>query len=155
MTETIEKLEAALTAAFPPVSIDRQMIDESTANWTVYDERADLAALEGKSWLDATDVLIRHPTLPVYAGDALWRATLPGYLRHLLHEREQFNDLPFQLARQLTRPTDPDGRAKFDRRISSLSPTQRDAVRDVLGHLAHVRPMEDAMARALTTWKDL
>lgn len=155
MTSIVEELDAALDAAFTSITIDRQMIDEPTANWTVYDEWPDLVALEGKDWRDATQILARHPTLPVYAGDALWRATLPGYLRHLLHERKQFDDLPFQLARQMTRPTDPEGKLKFDRRTSPLTTAQRAAVRDVLEHLATVPPMEEAMSRALTTWNEL
>lgn len=155
MASGVEDLEAALIAAFPPVTIDREMIDEPTANWTVYDDRADLAALESKTWRDCVDVLVRHPTLPVYAGDALWRATLPGYLQHLLRERQHFDDLPFQLARQLTRPTDPDGQPKFERRIAPLSAAQRAVIRDVLALLANVPPMDEAMGRALTTWNDL
>jgi hypothetical protein len=156
MTTTIEDLEAALASAFPPVAIDRAMIDEPTANWSVYDDHAGLAAFEGKTWRDLpAELLVRHASLPVYAGDALWRATLPGYLWYLLHERRQFNDLPFQLARQLTRRDDPDYHPKFDRRIAAFSPAQRAAIRDVLGLLATVSPMEDTMSPALATWNHL
>ena len=153
---TIEKLEAALAAAFPAVPIDRAMIDEPTANWGVYDDPAGLAALEGKTWRELpAELLVRHPTLPIFAGDALFRATLPGYLRYLLHERRQFNDLPFQLGSQLTRGGDPALHAKFDRRIAPLDPAQRAAVRDVVAHLATVPPMQETMSRALATWDHL
>lgn len=152
----IEKLESALVSAFPPVTIDRAMLDEPTANWSVYDDEADLVAFQGQTWRGLpADVLVRHPTLPVYAGDTLFRATLPGYLRYLLHERKQFNDLPFQLAGQLTRKNNPASQTKFDRRIATFSPAQRAAVRDVLAHLATVSPMEDTMSIALSTWNNL
>jgi len=156
MTATVEQLEAALLAAFPPVVIDRAMIDEPTAVWSVYDDYAELAALEGKTWRDLTpELLYKHSTLPVFAGDALWRATLPGCLWYLLHERTLFNDLPFQLASQLTRKDDPESHPMFDRRIAPLSPVQRAAVRDVLTLLATVSPLEEAMSRALATWNNL
>ena len=48
----IEKLEDALTSAFPLLTIERAMIDESTARWDLYDDHADLAAFEGKTWRD-------------------------------------------------------------------------------------------------------
>jgi hypothetical protein len=150
----IEQLEDALASAFPPVPIDRAMIDEPTANWSVYDDedRADLVAFEGTTWreLPAT-VLKRHPTLPIYAGDALFCATLPGFLRYLLHERDSFNDLPFQLAGQLTRRTDVDNK-KLDRRLARLTTAQRAVVGGVLEHLATVAPMDEIMGRALATW---
>lgn len=83
---------------------------------------------------------------------------MPAYLQHLLRERRHFDDLPFQLARHLTRPTDPDGQQKFARRIAPLSAAQREVIRGVLALLAllaTVSPVEAAMARALTTWNDL
>lgn len=145
----IEKLEDALTSAFPPVTIERAMIDEPTANWSVYDDRADLAALEGKTWRELPAALLkRHPTLPIYAGDALFCTTLPAFLRYLLHERESFNDLPFQLAGQLTRRTDVDNK-KLDRRLSRLTAAQRAVVGEMLAYLATVAPMgRDHGARA-------
>lgn len=117
----IDKLEDALTSAFPLVTIDRAMIDESTARWDLYDDYADLAAFEGKTWRDLPAKLVaHHATLPIYAGDTLWRVTLPGYLRYLLHEHNQLDEVPFQLARQLTRREDPDYHPRFDRRIEAL-----------------------------------
>jgi hypothetical protein len=152
----IEKLEHALAAAFPPVTIDRAMIDEPTALWHVYDEYAELAACEGKTWRELpAALLVRHATLPIYAGDALWRATLPAYLWYLLHARGQWNEVSSQLARQLTRREDPESHAKFDRRIAPLSAAQRTAIRDVLVSLATLPLMEDTMSRALATWNDL
>jgi len=145
-------LDAALASAFPAVIIDRAMIDEPTANWSVYDDRADLVAFEAKSWRELPVALLKaHSTLPIYAGDGLFRATLPAYLKYLLHERHDFNDLPFQLAGQLTRRTDVDN-VKLDRRLALLTASQRAAVRDVLAHLATVPPMEEAMGRAFATW---
>ncbi len=156
MTKQIEDLDALLISAFPAATIDRAMIDEPTANWSVYDDHADLVAFEGRTWLDLpADVLVRHSTLPVHAGDALFRATLPGFLRHLLHERQRFNDLPFQLAGQLTRKDVPASHPKFDRRIAPFTSPQRTAVRDVLVHLATISPMEDSMSRAVATWNRL
>lgn len=148
----VARLDEALVAAFAPVTIDRAMIDEPTANWDVYEKRGELAALEGKSWREiGTDWLFRHSALLLWAGDALWRATLPAYLRYLLHERERFNDLPFQVAGELTRSADgPTG--KFDRRTAALSTEQRGAIRDVVAHLATITPMQEPMARALATW---
>ena len=151
-----DNLEATLARAFPAEMIYRAVIDEPTANWTVYDDRENLAAFENKTWQDLpADLLERHPTLPVYAGDALFHATLPGYLCILLHEREVFNDLPFQIASQLTRKDYPEFHPKFDRRMARFTQAQRAAVRDVLAHLATVSPIEGAMSRALATWNNL
>jgi len=148
----IEKLEDALASAFPPVAIDRAMIDEPTANWSVYDDRGDLVAFEGKTWHELpAAVLKRHPTLPIYAGDALFCTTLPAFLRYLLHERESFNDLPFQLAGQLTRRTDVDNK-KLDRRLSRLTTVQRAVVGEMLAYLATIAPMDEIMGGALKTW---
>ena len=73
----IEKLEDPLTSAFPLVTIDRAMIDEPTALWHVYDDYAELAAFEGKTWREfAPELLYKHSMLLVFAGDDLWRATL-------------------------------------------------------------------------------
>ena len=145
-------LDAALAAAFPVAVIDRAMIDESTANWSVYDDRADLAAFEGKTWRELPAALLkRHPTLPIYAGDALFCTTLPAFLHYLMHEQHSFNDLPFQLAGQLTRRTDVDN-IKLDRRRARLTSAQHAVVGAVLAHLATVAPMDDIMARALATW---
>ena len=152
----IEKLENVLVSAFPPVEIDRAMIDEPTALWHVYDDYSDLAAFEGKTWRELpAELIVRHATLPIYAGDSLWRATLPGYLRYLLHAPQQFNEVPSQLARQLTRREEPEYQPKFERRIGPLSPEQRAAIRDVLTHLATVPLMDDVMSRALATWNNL
>jgi hypothetical protein len=152
----IEKLENALVAAFPPVTIDRAMIDEPTAHWEVYDDPADLVAFEGKTWRELPPKLLyKHSTLPAFAGDKLWHATLPGYLRYLLHERTLFNDLPFQVASQLTRKDDPESHPRFDRRAALLTPEQRAVVRDVLTLLATVSPLEEAMSLALGSWNNL
>lgn len=145
-------LDAALTLAFPAVIIDRAMIDEPTANWSVYDSTADLATLEGKTWREIPPVVLkRHPTLPIYAGDALFCTMLPAFLHYLLHERQSFNDLPFQLAGQLTRRTDVDN-TKLDRRLSRLTTAQRMVVGEILSHLATIAPMDEVMGRALATW---
>lgn len=148
----IDGLEAALVAAFPEVTVDRAMIDEPSANWSVYDDSDDLVAFEGRTWRDLPHELIkRHSTLPIYAGDALFCTTLPAFLSYLLHERVSFNDLPFQLAGQLTRRADVDNR-KLDRRLSRLTMAQRAAVGDVLAHLATLAPMDEVMSRAFATW---
>jgi hypothetical protein len=151
-----DNFEVTLAKAFPAEMIDRALIDEPTANWTVYDDRESLADFENKTWQELpAELLERHSTLPVYAGDALFHATLPGYLRLLLHERKVFNDLPFQIASQLTRKDDPNHHPKFDRRVARFTLDQRAAVRDVLAHLATVSPLEDTMSRALATWNNL
>ncbi len=156
MIEMIEKLEDALASAFPPVTIDRAMLDEPTANWDVYEDRADLVAFEGRTWRElAPELLYRHSALPLWAGDALWHAILPSYLRYLLRERTRFNDLPFQLAGDLTRSDDQGARVKFDRRLAAFSTEQRAAIRDIVALLATVRPMEEPMSRALATWNNL
>jgi hypothetical protein len=152
----IEKLEDALVTAFPPVTIDRAMIGEPTAHWEVYDDPADLVAFEGKTWRElSAELLYKHSTLPAFAGDKLWRATLPGYLWYLLHERTRFNDLPFQVASQLTRKDDPESHPRFDRRAAPLTPEQRVVIRDVLTLLATVSPLEEEMSLALATWNNL
>lgn len=146
-------LDRALVLAFPPIAIDRAMIDDPTANWSVYDDVADLSAFEGESWITlAPALLVQHSTLPIYAGDALFRATLPAYLQYLLHERTRFNDLPFQLAAQLTRKSAPASHAKFDRRVAPLTQAQREATRGALALLSTVSPMEEAMSLAHATW---
>lgn len=161
MTVTIEELEAALVAAFSPVVIDRAMIDEPTAlwhvaQWQVYDDYADLAAFEGKTWREfPAELLWRHSTLLNYAGDDLWRAALPGYLWYLLHERQRFNDLPWQVAGQLRRKDDPESHPRFDRRIAPFSSAQRTAIRDVIAYLATMPPAEEIMSEALRTWNKL
>jgi hypothetical protein len=156
MTKSIEDIEAAMVSAFPAVIIERATIDEPTALWSVYDDASDLAAFEGKTWRDLpAELLVRHSTLPIYAGDGLFRIILPAYLQYLLHEQRQFNDLPFQLASQLTRKDDPESHPKFDRRIAGLTSEQRAAVRAALAVLSTRRPMEEAMTRALATWDDL
>ena len=110
------------------------------------------AVVEGKTWRELPAALLkRHPTLPIYAGDALFCTTLPAFLRYLLHERESFNDLPFQLAGQLTRRADVDNE-KLDRRLSRLTTAQRAAVGKMLAYLATIAPMDEIMGRALATW---
>jgi hypothetical protein len=152
----IEKLEQALASAFPPITIDRAMIEESTAVWDFYQDYADLAAFEGKTWRElAPELLYKHSALLLWAGDAFWRAILPGYLWYLLHERTLFNDLPFQVASQLTHKDDPEYHPKFDRRVAGLSGEQRAAIRDVLTLLATVSPLEETMSRAFATWNNL
>lgn len=152
----IENLEAALIAAFPPVAIDRAMIDEPSARWDPYPRYDDLVEFEGKTWRELTrDIVFAHEALPVYAGDQLWRTVLPAYLWYLLHERREFNMLPFQLASQLSRKEDPDSRAHLDRRIEALSREQRVAIRNTLAFLATITPMEECMSRAMATWNDL
>ena len=152
----IDKLEEALVAAFPPVTIDRAMIDEPTANWDVYEDYADLAAFEGKTWRELpANLLYKHSALLLWAGDAFWRAILPGYLWYLLHERTLFNSLPWQVAGQLTRKDDPEFHPKFDRRTAALSREQGVAIRDVLTLLTMVSPLEEVMSRALATWNNL
>jgi hypothetical protein len=156
MTATIEDLEKALVSAFPPVVIDRAMIDDPAALWHVYDDYAELTAFEGKTWRDLpAELIVRHATLPIYAGDSLWRATLPGYLWYLLRARGQWNEVPSQLACQLTRREDPEYHPKFDRRIAPFSRLQCSVIRDVLELLATVPLMEDTMSRALATWNNL
>jgi len=152
----IEQLENRLASAFPLVPIDRAMIDEPTALWHVYDAFPDLAAFEGKTWRELpAELIVRHATLPVYAGDSVWRATLPGYLWYLLHAQGHWNEVSSQLARQLTRRADPEYHPKFDRRIAPFSPIQRATIRDVLTLLATVPLMEDTMSQALETWNNL
>ncbi len=153
---TVADLDAQLAAAFPPVPIDRETIDEPTSLWDVYDGYTEVAGLEGKNWREVpAAVLVRHPSLLVYAGDALFRMLLPAYLRYLLHERTTFNALPFQVASQLTRNADPELHPKFDRRVAQLTCAQRSVVRDALTLLARVPPMEEPMATAFETWKHL
>jgi hypothetical protein len=61
----IEKLENALVSVFPPVTIDRAMIDGLTALWHVYDGYAELAAFEGKTWRELpAELIVRHVGLP-------------------------------------------------------------------------------------------
>lgn len=152
----IEKLEDALTSAFPQVTINRAMIDEPTAIWDVYEDYADLAAFEGKTWRELTpELLYKHSALLLWAGDTCWRAVLPGYLWYLLHERTLFNDLPWQVAGELTRRDDPAARLKFDRRIAALSAEQRAVIRDVVAFLSTIRPMEQPMSLALATWNNV
>lgn len=152
----IEKLEAALASSFPPVTIDRAMIDEPSALWHVYDDYDELAVFEGKTWRELpSELIVRNATLPIYAGDSLWRATLPGYLWYLLHSHGQRNEVSSQLATQLTRREDPEYHPKFARRIAPFSTTQCAAIRDVLSFLATVPLMEDTMSRALATWDNL
>lgn len=152
----VEELEAALVSAFPPVVIDSAMIDEPTALWDVYEDYTDLAAFEGKTWREfPAELLWRHSAMLLYAGDVLRRAALPGYLWYLLHERRQFNDLPWQVAGELRRKDDPEYHPRFDRRIATFSSVQLVVIRDVLGFLATVPPTEEIMSQALVSWNSL
>ena len=152
---TQHELDAVLAAAFPAVPIDRATIDEPTGRWDYYDDASELRTLEGLTWhqLEPT-FLVRHATLINYAGDGLFRAVLPAYLRYLLNERPS-NEVPFHVGGQLTRKDDPDGRRIFDRRTDPLSTAQRTAIREVLAYLATVVPMDEVMTRAHTTWSQL
>lgn len=149
---TQDELNTALAAAFPDLPIDRATIDEPTGRWDYYDDVSELRSLEGLTWRQLEPgFLSRHATLVNYAGDELFRAVLPAYLRYLLNSQPS-NEVPFHVGGQLTRRDDADGRRIFDRRIDPLTAAQRIAVREVLAHLATVVPMDEVMTRAHATW---
>ena len=152
---TQDELDAALAAAFLAVPIDRATIDEPTGRWDYYDDASELMSLEGLTWrqLEPT-FLVRHATLVNYAGDGLFRAVLPAYLRYLLNDRPS-NEVPFHVGGQLIRKDDLDGRRIFDRRTDPLTGAQRTAIREVLAYLATVVPMDEVMTRAHATWSQL
>ncbi len=141
-------LDDCLVTAFPPVVIDRAMIEESTAVWDAYLETEELAWFEGTHWRQLPSTLLyRHATLLGCAGDSLFRSLLPAFLRYLLHEHHELNDMPWHVATQLAKRD-----AKFDRRVELLTPAQREAIRTVLAHLATVRRIDEVMMRAYTAW---
>lgn len=149
--DTIEALRAALIAAFPAEPLARDLLDEPTN----YEERAELAPLAGRTWRDIEPgFLVRHASLLVYASAAQYRALLPAYLLYLL-DHDAFNEVPFQVARQLTRKDDPVDQQIFDRRIAGLGTDQRGVVRRVIAHLATKEPMQEAMSRAVPSWQRL
>ena len=142
---------AALEAAFPPVAIDRAMIDEPTSLWDDYDDYPDLAELEGNSWRDVDAAwLWKHPDMLVGCGDSLWRALLPAYLALLLRPLDRVNSLPWHVAGVLER--NPERATKVDRRVAPLTHAQRAAIRAALVRLAAIHPFEAPMARALASW---
>lgn len=156
MRDRVDKLVEALIHAFPADVIDAATFDEPTANWLVYDDVADLRGFQGRTWRDLpAETLVRHATLPIYAGDHLFHAIVPAFLRHVLLEVRRLDELPFQLAGQLTRRDEPEHWPKFDRRAALFTATQRAAVRAVLAHLAQRPTLDEPMARAMATWSQL
>ena len=153
--KTPDELNQLLSAAFPPMPIDRATLDEATGRWDYYDNASELSSLEGLTWPEVEPAfLARHANLMNYAGDALFRATLPAYLRYLVVERPS-NEVPFHVGGQLIRKDDLDGQRIFDRRTTSMTKEQRVAVREVLAFLATVVPMDEVMTRAHATWSEL
>ncbi len=156
MTDRTDELVEALANAFPTSIIDSTLRDEPSATWSVYDDVADLESIWGKSWQELpAEALVRHATLPIYAGDQLFHAIVPAFLRHVLLEDRRVDELPFQLAGQLTRSDELDRQPKFDRRAALFTPAQRATVRDVLAHLSSRPAIDEPMARAMETWDPL
>jgi hypothetical protein len=148
-----DDLEAKLVAAFPAQTIDRSMIDEPTAVWDEYDEAGELHAFEGKTWRELpADLIERHIALLVHAGDTLFLALLPAYLRHLLDEPTVHNALPYHVAGELERPEVPTPSLRYERRAARLTSAQRTATADVLGYLATKFRIGARMARVLASW---
>lgn len=153
--KTPDELNQLLSSAFPPTPIDRATLDEVTGRWDYYDHASELSTLAGLTWRQIEPAfLARHANLMNYAGDALFRAMLPAYLRYLIDERPS-NEVPFHVGGQLIRKDDLDGQRIFDRRTTSMTKGQRVAVREVLGFLSTVVPMDEVMARAHATWSAL
>lgn len=153
--EVTADLRAALIAAFPAVAITREAIDDPLAHWDVYEETGDLGMLEGKTWLQLEPALIEHhAVLPVYAGDALFRAVLPAYLLHVL-EHDADSEVPYHVAGSLTRKDDSTRWKVFDRRVAPLTVAQRAAVHRVLKLRAAREPARRIMTAALETWDQL
>ncbi len=146
------KLRAALIAAFPPAPITRAAIETPDARWGGYDERDDLALLEGKAWTDLEpQILERHDALLTHAGGALYRAILPAYLL-LLAEHEYHTALPFHVAAQVTRSDSAIDQEIFDERVGPMTAEQRAVVRRAIALLARRTPMQEAMTVALRSW---
>lgn len=149
---TKDELRAALIAAFPPAPITRATIHTADARWTGYEERDELALLEGNTWNElAPETLERHPALLVHAGGELFRAVLPAYLR-LLAEREDATILPFHVVSQLTRKDSTIDREIFDERVGPMTAEQRDVVRRTLAMLAEQPVLREVASVALRTW---
>lgn len=145
-------LRAALIAAFPPTPITRETIHTADARWAGYDERDDLALLEGKSWLElAPEILEHHAGLLVRAGGALYRAILPAYLLELV-EHESYTSLPFAVVSQLTRKDSNVDREIFDERVGPMAAEQRDVVRRAIAILARQATLRDVISAALRSW---
>jgi uncharacterized protein DUF6714 len=145
------ELRASLLAAFPAAPLSKELLAEPTN----YEEHHELATLAGTTWRDITTAfLVRHASLLVYASPSQYRALLPAYLLYLV-EHDAFNEVPFQVARQLTRKDDPTDQQIFDRRIAGLDAAQRAVVRRVIEHLATKEPMQEPMSRALASWQQL
>lgn len=108
-----------------------------------------LDAFVGKTWRDSSSqLLLRHASLPIYAGDTLFRVLLPAYLRYLLHE--QFGVMPEHVGGELGGHRN--SRHKFERRVALLTTTQRTTIRAVLEELAKNPHFTDAMTPALAAW---
>lgn len=146
------ELRTALIAAFPPVPITRAMIDTPDARWSGYEERDDLARLEGKAWTELEpELLERHGTLLVHTGGALYRAILPAYLL-LLAEHELHTALPFHVAGQVTRGDHRIEQEIFDERVGPMTAEQRAVVRRAIALLAKHALMKDVMKVAFRSW---
>lgn len=133
-------LDAKLAAAFPEVSIDRAMIDEQTAKWDIYDNTEGLTDFVGTRWTELDpELLIRHMSLPLYAGDSLWRATLALSIAELdpgtrFHEKSTMLSMRrWEHERTLIEVdgdrTEVRDRVTFERRVAVLGPLLRVGVR--------------------------
>jgi hypothetical protein len=150
----VDELCSSLFKAFPRTPITRAAIDDPEAIWDVYDERADLASVVGKTWDEIEPAsIVRHDVLLIYAADELYRLMLPAYLHYLLRN-EAYNEVPFHVAGQLTRKNDPAGHARFEARVGSLTNEQRSVVREMIVHLSQVEPMQAVMRVALSAWDE-
>jgi hypothetical protein len=143
-------LDGSLTDAFPAVTIDHSMLDEPSMV-EGYSKADELDAFVGKTWRDSSSqLLLRHASLPIYAGDTLFRVLLPAYLRYLLHEQQQFGVMPEHVGGELGGHRN--SRHKFERRVALLTTTQRTTIRAVLEELAKNPHFTDAMTPALAAW---
>lgn len=141
-------LDLVVESAFSAVVIEREMLDEPSAMWSAYAEESELEQLEGFTWREIPSALLyRHRHLLGCAGDNLFRATLPAYLRHALHEQGPFRNLSWNLGWNLANPATSQNR--LDGRLAILTRAQRHATRDVLAHLA---THDAAIAYAHRTW---
>ncbi len=148
-------LQRALLDAFPPRSLERALLGDSTGFWNTYIYAESFeSGCPGKSWDQLTPEFVEfHHGALRWMNERVFAALVPAYLASLLRGDTQ-NELPDSVLRQLTRREEWED--EFDRRAAQLTEAQRAVIARVLEELArgerfdHYRPEINA---ALASWR--
>ena len=144
-----------LRDAFPPRSLEPELLADSTGLWTTYpDRRAFEAGCQGRSWDElAPEFVEEHDDALRWMNQPAFAAFLPAYLASLLRG-DTSNALPAMVLLQLTRREG--WEETFDARAAQLTSTHRAAIVRVLEALAHGERFShyrQEIEAALASWK--